>query len=59
MKILRAAEVDLREILDLQYRAYRSEAVLLNKFDIPPLKQNLADLQAEYREKFLRKGQSK
>lgn len=56
MKIQIAAEVDLREILDLQYRAYQSEAVLLNKPDIPPLKQNLADLQAEYAEKIFLKA---
>lgn len=56
MKILKAAEVDLREILNLQYRAYQSEAVLLNKPDIPPLKQTLADLQAEYREKIFLKA---
>lgn len=48
MKITRAAQFDLNEILDLQYQAYRSEAALLNNSDIPPLKQTLADLQAEF-----------
>ena len=48
MKILKAVEADLREILALQYLAFRSEAEVLNNFDIPPLKQTLADLQAEF-----------
>lgn len=48
MKIIRAAEIDLQEILSLQYSAYRSEAELLDNHDIPPLKQTLPDLQAEF-----------
>lgn len=47
MNILQACESDLNEILALQYAAYQSEAELLNKPDIPPLTQTLADLQAE------------
>lgn len=48
MKIFKAVEADLSEIIALQYLAYQSEAALLSKPDIPPLKQTLADLQAEY-----------
>ncbi|MBR4152702.1 MAG: GNAT family N-acetyltransferase [Selenomonadaceae bacterium] len=48
MKILKAAQSDLREILSLQYLAFQSEAVILNNPDIPPLKQTLGDLQDEF-----------
>ena len=48
MEIVRANESDLREILELQYAAYQSEAVLLNNFDIPPLKQTYDEVLAEY-----------
>lgn len=48
MKILKAAQADLGEILSLQYRAFQSEAAILNNPNIPPLKQTLADLQAEF-----------
>ena len=36
--------------------AYRSEAELLGNFDIPPLKQTLSDLQAEYDKKIFLKA---
>ena len=39
---------DLREILNLQYLAYQSEAELFGSKDIPPLKQTLADVTEEY-----------
>lgn len=48
MTISRATKEDLSAILNLQYRAYQSEAVLLQNFSIPPLKQTLADLAAEF-----------
>lgn len=48
MKISKAEYVDLKDILELQYLAYQSEAELLNNYDIPPLKQLLSDLQNEY-----------
>ena len=48
MTISRATKEDLSAILNLQYRAYQSEAVLLQNFSIPPLKQTLADLEAEF-----------
>ena len=47
--ISRADESDLQEILDLQYLAYQSEAALFGSTEIPPLKQTLNEVQAEYR----------
>ena len=47
--IIKKAELkDLQEILDLQYLAYQSEAELFNDYDIPPLKQTLEDVLADY-----------
>jgi len=46
--IVPAARADLPEILQLQYLAYRSEAELLGNFDIPPLRQTLSELTAEF-----------
>lgn len=48
MKIEKAEIKDLQKILDLQYLAYQSEAKLFNNRDIPPLKQTLEDVLAEY-----------
>lgn len=48
MKICRATENDLPEILDLQYLAYQSEAALFESKDIPPLKQTLDELTDEF-----------
>ncbi|MBR6045468.1 MAG: GNAT family N-acetyltransferase [Ruminococcus sp.] len=39
---------DLPEILELQYLAYQSEAALFGTQDIPPLKQTLEEVQAEF-----------
>ena len=44
----RAGYGDLREILELQYLAYQSEAELFGSRDIPPLKQTLEELTAEH-----------
>ena len=38
---------DLKEILELQYLAYQSEAILNNDFSIPPLLQTLEEVQEE------------
>lgn len=46
----RAEYADLQEILDLQYLAYQSEAALFGSRDIPPLKQTLDEVRAEYRQ---------
>lgn len=48
MVIISAEKEDLQKILDLQYLSYQSEARLLNNTDIPPLKQTLSEILAEY-----------
>ena len=48
--ITKAQKEDLKEILDLQYLAYQSEAALFGNKDIPPLKQTLEDVIDEYNE---------
>ena len=46
--ITKADKEDLREILELQYLAYQSEAALFGSKDIPPLKQTLEEVIEEY-----------
>ena len=46
--ISKAKLEDLQEILNLQYLAYQSEATLLGNYNIPPLKQTLDEMIAEY-----------
>lgn len=48
--IVKADYEDLQEILRLQYLAYQSEAALFGSKDIPPLKQTIEEVIAEYRE---------
>ena len=48
MTIEKVAREELQAILQLQYRAYESEARLLNNWNIPPLKQTLAEVEAEW-----------
>ena len=48
MTIEKVAREELQTILQLQYRAYESEARLLNNWNIPPLKQTLAEVEAEW-----------
>ena len=48
MNIMKATREDLPEILQLQYLAYQSEAKLLNNPNIPPLKQTLPEVEAEF-----------
>lgn len=47
-KIIRADREDLKEILELQYLAYQSEAALFGNKDIPPLKQTPEEVETEY-----------
>lgn len=47
---------DLKQILDLQYVAYQSEANLLHNFNIPPLKQTLEALEYEFQSGILLKA---
>ena len=48
--IVKADYEDLQDILRLQYLAYQSEAALFGSKDIPPLKQTLDEVIAEFRE---------
>lgn len=43
-----AKENELEEILELQYLAYQTEAALFGTNDIPPLKQTLEEVKAEF-----------
>ena len=55
MDIMGADYDDLPKILELQYLAFQSQARLLDNYDIPPLKQTLGEIQAEYEKyKFLK-----
>ena len=47
--VVRAEKKDLKEILDLQYLAYQSEAALFGNKDIPPLKETLPELEEEFK----------
>ena len=47
--IYKAGLEDLQEILQLQYLSYQSEAALFGSRDIPPLKQTLDEVIAEYK----------
>ena len=47
--VVRAGKEDLKEILDLQYLAYQSEAALFGNKDIPPLKETLPELEEEFK----------
>ncbi|MCR5674649.1 MAG: GNAT family N-acetyltransferase [Lachnospiraceae bacterium] len=49
MNIDKADYDDLKEILDLQYLAYQSEAALFGTNDIPPLKQTIEEVEEEFR----------
>ena len=46
--ILKAKEKDLKDILQLQYLAYQSEAELFGNRDIPPLKQTIDEINEEF-----------
>ena len=48
MTILKAEQKDLQEILELQYLAYQSEAVLFKDKDIPPLRETIEEVTEEY-----------
>ncbi len=48
MNITLAKREDLRDILDLQYLAYQSEAEIYNDYNIPPLKQTLEEVKREF-----------
>jgi len=56
MLITKADRTDLQEILELQYLAYQSEAILLDNFSIPPLKQTLKEVEQEFENGMLLKA---
>lgn len=56
MIIERAEQIDLQEILDLQYLAYQSEAKLFDNPNIPPLRQTLSDVVEEYQKGIILKA---
>lgn len=47
MMISKVEKADLKEILELQYRAYRSEAEIYNDYTIQPLVQTMDELELE------------
>ena len=49
MLILSAEEKDLKDILELQYLAYQSEAIICDNQNIPPLTQTLDEVYAEFK----------
>ncbi len=56
LSILPAHEADLEQILAIQYVAYQAEAQLYDDFSIPPLRQTLPELQAEFHQKRILKA---
>ncbi|WP_461211554.1 GNAT family N-acetyltransferase [Desulfocurvus sp. DL9XJH121] len=57
--ITSAKRKDLKKILELQYIAYQSEAILLNNFSIPPLEETLDDVERQFREGVILKAVDK
>ena len=53
--IKQAEKSDLKIILELQYLAYQSEALLCGNFNIPPLTQTLEELEKEFEESLILK----
>ena len=50
MNIKRATINDAKEILELQQLSYISEAEIYNDFSIQPLRQNLKEIESEFKE---------
>ena len=48
--IEKAKKEDLKEILELQYLAYQSEAKLFGDMEIPPLKQTIEEVEEEFQQ---------
>ena len=46
--IQKAQKEDLKEIIELQYLAYQSEAKLFGNMDIPPLMQTIEEVCEEF-----------
>jgi len=58
LRVLPADPTDAAAILDLQRRAYQSEAKLYNDWNIPPLRQTIEELVAEFETHLLLKAVS-
>jgi ribosomal protein S18 acetylase RimI-like enzyme len=56
MKITKAERTDLKEILDLQYLSYQSEAVIYNNYYIQPLTQTIEELEKEFETQLILKA---
>ncbi|MCL2077754.1 MAG: GNAT family N-acetyltransferase [Oscillospiraceae bacterium] len=56
MIITKAEKSDLKEILELQYLAFKSEAKRINDFSIPPLVQTYDEKLVEYQKKTILKA---
>lgn len=50
-----ATEQDLEQILELQKKAFYSQALIYNDFNLPPLTQTIDDLKNEFRHKAIYK----
>lgn len=56
LSVIPAQPTDLERILAIQYEAYQAEARLYDDFEIPPLRQTLAELQVEFHQKLILKA---
>lgn len=56
MKIIKAERTDLKDILDLQYLSYQSEAIIYNNYFIQPLTQTLEELEKEFEDQLILKA---
>ena len=56
IRIIPAEECDLPDILQLQYSAYQSEAILYGNANIPPLKQTLPELREDFQQSVVLKA---
>jgi len=56
LEILKAALEDAEEILMIQKLAYQSEAALYGDYNIPPLRQTVGELRAQFRDHLILKA---
>ncbi|MBI4733314.1 MAG: GNAT family N-acetyltransferase [Rubrobacteridae bacterium] len=55
MEIKIAEQLDLKQILELQYRAFYGQALIYNDFKLPPLTQTLDEISKEFTHKTIYK----
>ena len=58
IEIKKAELTDLKDILDLQKKAYQQEAEIYNDFSIPPLTQDIDSLKSEWQRGIVIKAES-